>query len=230
MSTEATVFVLDNDALSRDAVRHLIRNMNLRCRAYRLGQEFLDEYDPAQPGCLITEVRIPDVSGLEIQRCLATHDPPLPVIFLTAHASVPVVVRAMQGGAMHFMEKPPLEQELWEAVQKAVNSDRQRREIVAEQEQFKKRLAVLTPKEQEVLKLLTQDKTLAAMAKELGVSLRTVELRRNSINRKLDTKTPWGVACFAIRALDGDTDHGCRSDASRRTNGFEPHTSGLKLV
>jgi len=207
METEATVFVVDADAISRNAVRDLARNMRLACEAYTSGEEFLGAYDGTRPGCLVTEVRIPDLSGLQIQRRLGIEEHPLPVIFLTAHASVPVVVRAMQQGAVDFLEKPPREQELWEAIQRALQEDQRRRNVLAEKELLQRSLARLTLKQQEVLRLLANGKGTRDIAEELHVSTRTVELRRAGAMRKLKIKTPMQLMRFAFTAFNGYSRH-----------------------
>ena len=207
METAATVFVVDADAISRNAVRDLARSMRLDCEVYTSGGEFLDGYDGSRGGCLVMEVRIPDIGGLQIQRRLATDEDPLPVIFLTAHASVPVVVRAMQQGAVDFLEKPPREQELWEAVQRALQEDRRRREVLAEKELTQRYLAKLTSKQQEVLRLLAEGKGTRAIAEELRVSTRTVELRRAGAMRKLKLRAPAQLMRFAFAAFNGHSRH-----------------------
>ena len=106
MRDKATVFVVDNDAQDRAAVSSVVQQMKLRCLEYDLGQEFLDAYDPSWPGCLVVEVRIPDLGGLQVQRRLAERKATLPVIFLTAHGSASTAVRAMRAGALQFFEKP----------------------------------------------------------------------------------------------------------------------------
>src|SRR3989304_467910 len=153
-AADATVFVVDSDALARNMVCDLARNMRLRYEAYASGRAFLEAYDRSRPGCLVSEVRIPDVSGLQIQRQLAIEGNPLPVIFLSAHATVAVVVRAMQGGAVHFLEKPPCEQELWEAIQEAIRVDVRGRVALLEKQRLKEKIGLLTGKEREGLELL----------------------------------------------------------------------------
>jgi len=209
MQTEATptVFVIDADAISRNAVRDLARSMRLDCETYTSGEEFLDAYDGSRPGCLVTEVRIPDLSGPQIQQRLAMDEEPLPVIFLTAHASVPIVVRAMQQGAIDFLEKPPREQELWEAIQRALQEYRRRRDALAEKRLTQQRLARLTPKQQEVLQLLAEGKGTEAIAGELHISKRTVELRRAGAMDKLQIGTPAQLMRFAIAAFNGHSEH-----------------------
>jgi two-component system response regulator FixJ len=216
MSADTTIFAVDGDLATRDAVRAIVETMDLRCRTYETGRAFLEDYDGSQAGCLVTETLIQDMDGLELQRWLATQSHALPVIFLTAHASVALAARAMHQGAISFLEKPLQEHELRDAVQKAVRVDRQGREMLAERQRLKDQLARLTPGEQDVLNLLVQDKTTKTVARELGVSVRTVESRKAAVLRKLHIKTPLGLVYFAIRLFDGNGEHPARcSDAAR---------------
>jgi FixJ family two-component response regulator len=177
--------------------------MHLVCRPFTSGDRFLKEYNPAQPGCLVTEVRIPGVSGIQIQHHLVRTGACLPVIFVTAHATVSVVVRAIQSGAVHFLEKPPSDQELWEAIQEAIRVDQQRRAAKRKREHLKSQLARLSREEREVLQMLPRFKSAREIAGELGVAVRTVELRRARIMRKLELATPVELLCFAISAANG---------------------------
>lgn len=183
---KSTVFVVDNDPQDRAAVGDLVRQMKLRCLEYDLGQEFLDAYDPSWPGCLVVEVRLPDLGGLQIQRNLAERKATLPIIFLTAHANASAAVQAMRAGALQFFEKPFREHELWEAIQEAIALDLEiRREWEVEQE-LEERMAALTPKEVDVLEKIVDGKSNRAIAGELDVCVRTVELRRASLMNKLE--------------------------------------------
>lgn len=202
MKKDATVFVVDSDTLSRNAVHEVICRMNLRCQTYASGQRFLDEYDRCVPGCLVCEVQIPDISGLEIQRRLAMEGAPLPVVFLTGHATVAIVVRAMCAGAVHFMTKPPQEDELWEAVQKAVNLDRRRRTLLIEKEQMRQRVAALTPGERDVWELWVNDNDVQAIADRLGISVRAVEHRQNSVLRKLGIRASLSLLRYSSDVFD----------------------------
>lgn len=201
MNDGETVFIVDSDMESRKRVCRVVESMQLRHEAYTLAQDFLDRYDPQRPGCAILEVRISDVSGLQLQQQLACHASAVPVIFLTAHASVPVVVRAIQQGAVNFLQKPAEEQELWETIQQALKLDRERRTALAESANLKRKLALLTQKEYAVLELMGQEKSTRTIARELDVSVRTVEFRRARILEKLNLKSPMQLLSFAIRVF-----------------------------
>jgi len=207
MSDDATVFVVDSDSLSRNAVNQLVRSMMLNCETYASGQEFLDAYHKSRHGCLVTEVRVPDVSGPQLQRRLAMDEAPLPVIFLTAHATVPIVVRTMQDGAVDFLEKQVSDQQLWESIQRALEIDRKRREALAAKHHVQQRLESLTRKEREVLELLADNHGTREIAEALGVSVRTIELRRSRIFKKLHIKSAAELIHFAIQAFDGHARH-----------------------
>jgi len=205
MNNGETVFIVDSDTESRKRVCRVVESMQLRHESFTLAQDFLDRYDPERPGCAILEVRISDVSGLQLQQQLARHAPPVPVIFLTAHASVPVVVRAIQQGAVNFLEKPADEQLLWETIQQALKLDRHQRTALAEAESIHQRLRQLTRKEHDVLELIGQMKSIRTIARELDVSVRTVEFRRSRILEKLEIASPLQLLCFAIQTLgNGD--------------------------
>jgi two-component system response regulator FixJ len=203
MHNHLTVFAIDSDAASRAAVRRLAESMNVNFEGYASGEEFLANYDSSKSGCVLMEVRIPDVSGLELQQQLAVEDAPPPVVFLTAHATVPVVVRAMRSGALDVMEKPFQEQELWETIQKAFRLDHEQRELVDQQRRFRAQLGLLTQKEHDVLRCLAEDKPTRAIARELHISVRTVELRKSQMSRKLRLKSPMALLRVAIQAYDG---------------------------
>ena len=185
MKSEPTVFLIDADGPTRDAVRDLVYTMNLPCEAYTSGQEFLDAYAPSRPGCVVLEVRIPEVNGLEIQERLTAQGAIIPVVFLTAQATVSIAVRAMRAGAVHFLEKPFREHELWDAIQEAVVLDAERRRSTAERERIDGQLAELTPKERQVLEMLAEGKSKHTIASEVGVSVRTIEIHRNRAMKKL---------------------------------------------
>lgn len=195
-----TVFIVDSDAETRKRTSGVVRSMKLRCESYALAQDFLDKYDPQRSGCAIFEVRLPDISGLQLQEQLAQQTPAVPVIFLASHASVPVVARAIQQGAVNFLQKPAEEQELWDTIQRALQIDRERRAAVAEVENLRGQLALLTEKELDVLMLMAREKGTRSIARELDVSVRTVEFRRCRMLQKLQLTTPVQLLHFAIRA------------------------------
>lgn len=200
---QSNVFVVDADDATRDAVRDLAHTMNLRCRAYALGQEFLDAYADSEPGCLVLDVRIPDINGFEIQERLTAQGATIPVVFLTAQATVSIAVRAMRAGALDFLEKPLRENELWNVIEEAILVDKRRRRLAAERERLTNRLAQLTPKEQEVLEMIARGKSKRDIASEIGVCVRTVELRRKQLMRRLGMRSLVELVHFAVLACDG---------------------------
>jgi FixJ family two-component response regulator len=151
---------------------------------------------------LISEVRVPDIGGLEVQRRLAAGGAALPTIFLTSHATVAIVVQALREGAMHFLEKPLEEDSLWETVQDAVFLDRRRRQLLADRDRMKQRLAGLTPGERDVWRMWARDQQTTVIAESLGISRRAVEARQNSVLRKLGIKTSLGLLPLAAKALE----------------------------
>lgn len=189
MHDEPTIFVVDGDAGSRDEIRNLIDIMNLRCELYASGQEFLDSYIDARPGCLVLELRVPGISGLEIQQRLVDQGSLLPVIFITARPDISIVVEAMRLGAVHFLEKPFRTHELWKAIQEALEWNRRQRELAAREQELKHRVASLTRKERQVLVMLGQGKANCEIASELGVCVRTVEIHRAKLIRKLQVSS-----------------------------------------
>ena len=183
--SEPTVFVVDEDQESRNAIRDLVVTMNLRCELFAAGAEFLACFDRARPGCVVAELRVPGVSGLQIQRLLTTQGSLLPIIFLTAHPDLSLAVEAMRSGALHFLEKPFRTHELWNAIQEAIEVNQQRREADARSSELKRRLDTLTENERHLLKMLSRGRTNQEVAAELKVCTRTVEMRRRKLIKKL---------------------------------------------
>ena len=168
-----------------------------------LAEDFLRIRHPDRAGCAILDVRIPDLSGLQLQQQLAEQTPGMPIIFHSAHVNVSLVVRAIQSGAVNFLQKPADEQDLWDAIQHALQIDRERRRAqAAEAGRFQQKLEQLTEKEIEVLELLSTDKSTRAIARELQISVRTVEFRRARMLKRLGFTTPLQLSHFAIRAFD----------------------------
>lgn len=189
MELKPTVYAVDNDHSTTNFVRNLAEKMNLECKAHTSGLEFLETFDGGKPGCLILAVRIADISGPQIQRHLITRAIDIPVIFVTGHATVPVIVRVMREGALSVLEKPIVEQELWDKIQEALRLDNQQRQERQYAEQLKTRFAAVTAKEHMVLELLLEGKTNKDIAKELEIAIRTVELRRNGLMKKLEARS-----------------------------------------
>lgn len=189
MPSKPTVFIVDGNAQDRAAVCDLARQMDLPCTGYGLGKEFLKAYEHSWPGCLIMEVRIPDIGGLHIQCQLAREGATLPVIFLTAHANATTAVQAMRAGALQFFEKPLNEHDMWDAIQEAIALDQHLRKIRSEQEKQRELLDCLSVKERRILQLVLEGNSNKETAKTMEVCVRTVELRRASLMKKLGVQS-----------------------------------------
>lgn len=185
MQTEPTVFIIDDDPAVRQALTVLIRSMRLQAEAYESAQEFLDAFDPARPGCLLVDVRMPGISGLGLLEQFNHKEIPVPAIVMSAYGDVPMVVRAMKAGALNFLEKPCRDQQLWEAIQEALRWDGQHRQALALRTKVCNRLQHLTAGEHDVLRLLIDGKSNKTIAAELNLSVRTIEVRRAKLMKKM---------------------------------------------
>jgi FixJ family two-component response regulator len=182
--TPPTVFVVDDDESVRSSLKFLLRSASLESRPFGSAQEFLETYDPAQPGCIVLDVRMPGMSGLELQQELNLRGAIIPVIFITGHGDVPMAVEAMQHGAHDFLQKPFKDEDLIERVRRALARDAKTRTALEEHKSIRTRLQSLTPREREVLALMAQGKPNKIMAHELGVSQRTIEIHRARVMEK----------------------------------------------
>ena len=179
-----TVFVVDDDEGVRNSLRFLLKSVGLATKALASASEFLESYKPSQPGCLVLDVRMPGMSGLELQQQLNLRGAVIPVIFITGHGDIPMAVEAMQQGAFDFLQKPFRDQDLIDRIQRALECDARGRAALAEHARIRQRLDSLTPREREVLALMTRGKPNKIMAAELGVSQRTVEIHRARVMEK----------------------------------------------
>ena len=183
--SDPIVFVVDDDASVRDAVRKLISSVGLRVETFGSTREFLDGKRPEAPACLVLDVRLPDVSGLEFQRDLAKANIQIPIIFITGYADIPMTVRAMKAGAVEFLTKPFRGQELLDAIQDAIARDRT---AWNEREQMKElltRYESLTAREREVLTLVASGLLNKQVGAELGTSELTVKTHRGRVMQKM---------------------------------------------
>ena len=181
----ATVFVVDDDDGVRSALALLLKSMSQPAVTYASAAEFLAGYDPDRPGCALLDVRMPGMSGLELQDELNRRGVVLPVIFITGHGDVPMAVEAMQRGAFDFLQKPFRDDDLAERIRRALAHDRELRAAIGEKSQIRLRLERLTPRERQVLELVAAGKPNKVMAAELGVSQRTVEIHRAHVMKKM---------------------------------------------
>jgi two-component system, LuxR family, response regulator FixJ len=182
---EAIVFVVDDDRAMRDSLRWLLESIGLTVRTYATAAEFLREHQPSQPGCLVLDVRMPGMSGLDLQAELVRRGAELPTIVVTGHAEVAMAVRAVKAGAIDFIEKPFSDQLLLDRVRQALEIDRQSREVRARREEARRRLASLSAREREVLELVAAGKANKEVAAALGLSTKTVEVHRAHVMSKM---------------------------------------------
>lgn len=180
-----TVFIVDDDEAVRNSLRLLLKSVGLVPVALGSAREFIDKYDPAQSGCLVLDVRMPGMSGIELQESLNLQGAIIPVIFVTGHGDVPMAVEAMQAGAFDFLQKPFRDQDLIDRIQRALEKDRAIRAALGERELIRLRFESLTPREREVLALVASGKPNKIMAADLGVSQRTIEIHRARVMEKM---------------------------------------------
>ena len=184
--SDATVFIIDDDQAVARSLRWLIETVQLKVETFTSAQDFLDHYDADKPGCLVLDVRMPGMSGLELQeRLTARRSYHPPIIFITGHGDVQMAVRAVQAGAFDFVEKPFNDQDLLDRIQKAITHDAGQRGKEEQRSQLKALFASLTPREREVLDLVVQGQSNKAVANALGLSAKTVEFHRAKVMEKL---------------------------------------------
>jgi FixJ family two-component response regulator len=185
----AVVFVVDDDASMRGALGNLISSVGLDAQLFASPQDFLQSKQPDAPSCLVLDVRMPGMSGLTFQQELAKLGNPLPVIFLTGHADVPMSVRAMKAGAVEFLTKPFHDQELLDAIHAAIERDRTRRKEAALVDEIRLRYGQLTEREREVMALVAAGRANKQIAAELEVSEVTVKVHRGQVMRKMRARS-----------------------------------------
>jgi FixJ family two-component response regulator len=182
---EPAVFVVDDDEAVRNLLRLLLKSLGMQAVTLGSAEEFLAGYDPDQAGCIILDVRMPGMSGIELQDELNRRGAIIPVIFITGHGDVPMAVEAMQHGAVDFLQKPFSDRDLTDRIQRALSVDRRNRALLGEKNQIRTRIAMLTPRERQVLELVTHGKSNKAISGDLGVSQRTVEIHRAHLTEKM---------------------------------------------
>ena len=183
--TDAVVFVVDDDPSIRDALTSLIRSVGLRVETFESAREFLTRQPPDAPGCLVLDVRLPGLSGLDLQRELAAAEISLPIIFITGHGDIPMTVQAMKAGAVEFLTKPFRDQDLLDAIQQAIDRDRVVRQQRADLAALRQRYAMLTPREREVMQLVVSGRLNKQIAADLGTSEITIKLHRGQVMHKM---------------------------------------------
>ena len=183
--TDAIVFVIDDDRSIREAIKSLIRSVGMRVETFASAQEFMASSRPDAPACLVLDVRMPGLSGLDLQRELAEAGISIPIIFITGHGDIPMSVRAMKAGAVEFLTKPFRDQDLLDAITQAIERDRAMRRQQAETADLRQRFEQLTPREREVMELVVAGLLNKQIAVRLGISEITVKLHRHQVMQKM---------------------------------------------
>jgi len=184
-----TVFIVDDETPVRRALSRLLRSAGFAVTAFASPEEFLAQYDPHTPGCLVLDLIMPDFNGLELQRTLDKRGSTLPIIFLTGRGDVPSSVQAMKGGAIDFLTKPVNEKELLPAVRAAIERDRVSRREQTELSEIRARLATLTPREREVLEHVVTGQLNKQIAADLGIAEKTIEVHRGRVMAKMKVQS-----------------------------------------
>jgi FixJ family two-component response regulator len=183
--TDSIVFVIDDDPSVREAIKSLIRSVGMRVETFGSAQEFLGSRRPDAPACLVLDVRMPGLSGLDLQGELADANVRIPIIFITGHGDIPMTVRAMKAGAVEFLTKPFRDQELLDAIRQAIERDRAARMQHSEMAELRQRFESLTPREHEVMELVVAGLLNKQIAARLGTSEITIKLHRHQVMQKM---------------------------------------------
>ncbi len=186
MDQQPTVFLVDDDQSVSEALKWLIESVELQVQTFSSAIEFIESFDPAAEGCLVLDVRMPGMSGLELQENLATRQCGLPIIIVTGHADVPMCVRSFEGGAFAFLEKPINQQVLLETIYRAIEEDQQIRKRLLPTSDIAKGVARLTPRERDVMDLLVSGHSMKQVSAKLNISLPTCSKHRAKVLSKID--------------------------------------------
>lgn len=197
-----TVFVVDDEYAVRDALKLFLESSGLSVKTYDSARAFLEGYRPQWPGCLVLDIRMPGMSGLELQQALKDRQISIPIIFLTGHGDVPMAAKAFRSGAVDFIEKPFHDQELLERIQEALRRDARARSHQAWEREARERYAQLTPREKEVMARVAAGRSNKEIARELEVSHRTIDVHRARVMEKMGARSlpelvNMAVACGA---------------------------------
>jgi two-component system response regulator FixJ len=189
MRTDATVFLVDDDTAVRQSICWMLRKVGLKVEAYESARAMLERYDASRPGCLVLDLRLPGMSGLELRQKLLERGCQHPFLIISGHGEVPDAVEAMQQGAIDFIEKPYRRQQLLARVLQAIDRDAENRQAGNERGDVEQRLTTLSNREREVLQLLMQSKSSKEIAEALNLSVKTIEVHRSNLARKMNTSS-----------------------------------------
>jgi two-component system response regulator FixJ len=189
MNDSQTVFIVDDDEGVRDGLSLLLATVGVSCELYESAQAFLDTYDDCKRGCLVLDIRMPRMTGLDLQKKLREMGSALPVIFITGHGDIPMAVEAMRRGALDFIRKPFREHDLLERINEALNIDEDAHRKALDREALAERLSTLSQREKEVFDRVADGQMNKVIAADLGISERTVEVHRGQVMKKLDVRT-----------------------------------------
>lgn len=201
--TKATVFVVDDDQAMRNSLKWLIESVGVQVESFASADDFLRHYQAGRAGCLVADVRMPGMSGLDLQDYLVEHNIRIPVVIITGHGDVPMAVRAMKSGAVDFIEKPFNDEVLLDAIRRAIAFEEQQRSHELENHQIQQRLASLTPREHEVMDMVTEGRSNKEIANTLGVSAKTIEAHRARVMEKMRAGSLAELVRMAL-AVSGD--------------------------
>ena len=186
---EPQVYIVDDDEAVRESLALLLDSMDQNCQSFNSAVDFLNAYSGGMTGCLVLDIRMPGMNGLELQKQLNAGGSILPIIFVTGHGDVPMAVEAMQHGAVDFIQKPYREQDLLDKINMAIALDENNREVLGHRHKIIEKLSALTPREKEVMEMMVNGKANKVIAIDLGISQRTVEIHRARVMEKMATNS-----------------------------------------
>ncbi len=192
--------IIDDDRLARESLKWLAESAHLSVREFECGHEFLNQFDHSLPGCVVLDVRMPDINGLELHARLKESGATIPVIIVTGHADVAMAVRAMKSGAYDFVEKPYNDALMLELIQNALAYDGDKRENQVKVDDVRRRIRRLTPREREVMQFVLDSRQNKVIASELGISIKTVELHRANLMAKMNAASSTELVRLAMSA------------------------------
>lgn len=195
---ENIVYIVDDDEAVRDSLCFLLKSVGITGNGFSSGNEFLDAYDPAWEGCILLDIRMPGISGMEVQRQLSEKNCPLPIIFITGHGDIPMAVEAMHLGAYDFIQKPFHDQELLDRIQQALAAYRESQDDLTLKKDVQERYEKLTPREKEVMEAVVRGHANKVIAMDLELSQRTVEIHRARVMEKMQARSLASLVKYSL--------------------------------